>query len=390
MKRHKQRIRKNKKGKNNHSRLFLLLIILFGVIFTFAYKLSQFTEEDIAKKQLRIESAKAEVLEEIIVSDLNSREQITYFAERFGVLNRLLRFSRSGEFTVVQLPVNLSEVDLYYANFQLTKFLKSHKWQQLSGVESVNQNLQILSFVSPSDSLKYRFRIYYDKSGAYPAQKPKAAIVVKGFGSLTHTELERWLSIDNDVCYSVLPINRISRMNIQNIVNHNYEALVELPLEEAGYPVVRTEEYAIFGKFKDSEVNSKLDQYFKLLPNAVGTITNRGGLITTDRRIMPIILQFLKDKDLYFIDDKPIETSIAYSLAQQMMLNSYEKTITFNPRNYLNDSNNIKLRKDFLDINRNRILITLQRPDDITYDFLKKLIKVIKENGYEIVRVSEL
>ncbi|MCL2063840.1 MAG: divergent polysaccharide deacetylase family protein [Candidatus Cloacimonetes bacterium] len=320
---------------------------------------------------------------------MSSREQISFFAEIFGVLPRLMRSTNRAGQVEIQLPVNFAAVDLNYTNFRLTTYLTSLGWTQISGIESANQNMQVLTFVAP-DEIIYSFRISYDRTGAYPAIRPRMAIIIKGFGNLNQNDLERWIQLDKNICFSILPINRTSRMNIQQLVNNNFEALIEIPMEDIGHPIIQSPDYAIFGHFRDNEVIRKLDQYFSLLPGARGTITHRGGLITTDRRIMPIILNYIRDREMYFIDDKAIETSIAFSLAQQMMLTSFERSIIFNPKDYINDTNNQRLTNDLRRVGMDPMIVTLQNPDDDTYIFIQKLINVANESGYQIVRVSDL
>ena len=384
------RSRKKRVNKQNKGRLFILLVFALIVLSFIIYKISKAETNPLLSMEINNRVSEETVIE-IDANKLASREQISYFAETFGILPRLLRTVNRGEFIEVHLPINISAVDLNYTNFRLTSFLTSLKWKQISGTESTNQSLQVLTFQAP-DSLEYRFRIYYDRTDAYPAQRPKMIIIVKGFGNLNQHELYRWVSLEyKNVCYSVLPINRnTSRMNMNHIVNNNFEALIEIPLEDPGHPMIPSPDYSIFGEFTDSQVIRTLDRYFSMLPRAKGTITHRGGLITTDRRIMPLILNYIKERNMYFIDDRAIDTSIAYNLAQQIMLTSYERTVSFNPQNYLNDTNNYRLANDLRQFTRNPVIITLQRPDDVTYDFLLKLIRVASESGYEIVRVSEL
>jgi len=385
----KNRTRKSISKKTGQGRKFLLLLLAFGILFLFTYLIGKFDEVDIIKRQLQMNRVVVEPTVVVDANTLSPSEQVIHFGTTFGILPRLLRINRSNNIYTVQMPVNFSVVDLNFTNFQLTRYLTSLGWRQVSGVEP-NQNLQVLTFLSPVDSTTYRFRIFYDRTGAYPQQRPRIAIIVQGFGNLNAAELERWLTLNNSICYSVLPINRVSRMNIQQIVNHNFEALIELPLEDPGHPVIPTESFAIFAHFRDSEVIARLDQYFRLLPSASGVITHRGGLVTTDRRIMPIILNYIKERELYFVDNRAIETSIAFTLAQQMMIVSYERSITLNPSHYADDRNNVRLLRDLRNVNRNPMIITLQRPDDATFEFVQRLVNVAMNNGFEIVRVSEL
>ena len=389
--------KKKKRGKSNNSRMFIILLFTFAVLMFFAIRLTKVTDSDIREYHL-VKRANAEAIEQTTskkpqktdIKSLLSKEQVRRFAEDFGIKTELVKFIDKDKFSEVHLPVNFSSVDLNYTNYCLTKFVYSLRWKQKSGTESANQNLQILTFTAPQDKVEYQFRIYYDRTNAYPVTKSKIVIIVKGFGGFKGKELDRWLDLNEDICYSVLPIDRHSRANILQIVRSKHEALIEIPMEDPGFPTVYTPEYAIFANFKDSEVSSKLDSYFRLLPNASGTITNQGGLVTTDVRIMRVILNYVKKRNIYFIDDKAIETSIAFEVAQQLMVNSFEKTITFNPANYRNDTNNSKLLSDLKSLNRHHIIATLQRPDDDTFEFVKRLVRVAEGNGYEITRISSL
>ena len=366
-----------RRKKNSKTRIVILVLLAIFIVSFIIYRMP---------KPTRIKND-IETIPEINVTELSSREQIDHFISDFGILPRLVRFYNRTDFQEVSLPVNFSAVDLYFTNHRLTRYLTGLNWKQLDGTESSDGNSQILTFIAP-DEIQYRFRLSYDRSGAYPAIKPKLSIIIKGFGELPAEELERWLTINDNICLSVIPINRTSKMNMQRIVSNNFEALIEIPMEDVGHPVIATPDYAIFAHFSDKEVIRKLRRYFSLLPGAKGVITHRGGLITTDRRIMPVILKYIKDRNIYFIDDRAIETSIAFALAQQMMLNSFERTITINPDNYINNPR--RLTNEIRSIDRNPVLLVFQKPDNETFEMLEVLINIVHENGFELVRVSNL
>ena len=381
-----RKTRKNRK-REKPARVFLALFISFSILFFILFIISRVGDEDsYLIKDYDNQSQSHQNTENRLIETMTSGEQISIFLEDFGVLPNLIRFNRGSAVTEVQMPIDRATVDLNYANFRLTKFLNSLKWEQISGVEQMRTNSHQLTFYSPRDSLTYRFRIFYDISNAYPEQKPKIAIIVKGFGTKTRSELDKWFDLDNEICFSILPKNRVSKMNMQLLVNNGFETLLEIPMEEAGYPRVISEPYSIFGHDKDALVIQKMKKFYKLLPSVTGSITHRGSLITTDRRIMPIVLNFVKEKEIYFIDDKPIETSIAYIMAQEMLINSFEKSISFDYRSSSED----KILDDLKNLNKNPIIITFQRADDEMYERIVRLVEMIKKNGYELTRVSRL
>ena len=368
--------KKLKKHNRKIPRITVLLLMILGFISIYLYNYE--------KAEIEITE---EITPEIDPSSLASSEQIYHFANDFGILSRLVRITNRNDFIEVALPVDENAVDLNYTNLKLTQFLTKLNWTQISGTEATNA--QILTFNAP-DNISYRFRLSYADRNVYPAIKPKIAIIVKGFGAFSQSELDRWLTQNNNICYAVIPINRISRNNHQRFLNSNFETLIEIPMEDTGHPFIPTPDYAIFGHMKDREVRKKLDHYYSLLQGAKGTITHRGGLITTDRRIMPIILTYIKQKNMYFVCDKAIETSIAFNLAQHMMLDSFEKTHTFIPSHYINDTNNTRLENDIKNLEKNPVIITLQRPDNETFEFVRKLIQAVNKTGHELVRISSL
>jgi len=385
MKREQKKIRKEKK-KDTSARYFLVYLISFVFLFVFLFFFSRVNDVDVVAR-INQKKQKNDIKQTEVLS---SKEHIQKFARDFGILPNLVRFTSQKDLIEVHFPINRVAVDLYYANFQLTKYLLEQKWIQISGIELSPSNTQLLTYFSPSDSLTYRFRLFYDTRNNYPPVKPKIAIIVKGFGSLNLNDLQRWCDLDKQICYSILPINKVSTMNMNELIKHGYEVLLDIPMEQAGYPRVPSESYGIFSHFKDKEVKKKMNKYFSLIPHASGAITHDGSLVTTDRRIVPIILQKIKSKNLYFIDNKPIETSIAYMAAQEMMLTSFERTLSFNKNNYENFKDEGKLLKEITRLSNSKIIITLQKPDDDTFNFLITLVDVLKKNEYEIKTVSTL
>jgi len=395
-KRVKHKVRNKPRKKNKHITRFFILLVVFIALLYVAFQLAKSGDkepkktEHIAKVDKPQKPTKEKPQSPRNSSNIPSENQIYYFAEEFGIPKRLVNIENKKDYKNVHLPINPVTSDINYANFKLTQYLHSLGWDQISGKESNNQKVQTLTWFSRKDKIEYRFLVYLDTTNSYSPEKRKVSIIVKGFGTMPPAELDRWLRIEKPICYAVLPVSRVSRSNITSITGADFEALLQLPLEDPGFPAVFTPDYAIFGHFKDSEVITKLDGYFRLLPKASGVITHQGGLITTDSRIMPIILNYIKQKHLYFIDDKAIETSIAFAKAQEIVLTSYEKSITFNPALYKNDTNNAKLKNDIKAVSKDPLIITLQKPDTDTLDFVRKLIDVVEGMGMEIVPVSDI
>ncbi|MGB9835972.1 MAG: divergent polysaccharide deacetylase family protein, partial [Candidatus Saccharicenans sp.] len=65
------------------------------------------------------------------------------------------------------------------------------------------------------------------------------------------------------------------------------------------------------------EIRSILEKDLATVPQAVGLNNHMGSRATADRYLMDIILDFLREKNLFFLDSKTTSKSIAYELALQ-------------------------------------------------------------------------
>ncbi|MCK9329000.1 MAG: divergent polysaccharide deacetylase family protein [Candidatus Cloacimonetes bacterium] len=382
--------RKDLNSRNKQGRRFLLLLLLFLILFIFTCKLSHISEEDFEQKKIKIAKQQEEQVEEIDINTLSSREQVKVFASKYGIPEELLRFRKRNNNIVTQIPVNRERYDLYFTNYSISKFFTSLNWIFVSGVENTAATLQTLVYQSPKDSLNYRFIIYYDKAGSYAQQKPKVSVIIKGFGSLTDKEITRWQNLNTEFCYSIIPDKTHSIRNMELLVNSNHETLLELPLEPANYPISFPGKNAIFVQYNEDQIKDKMDYFFNQMPAVMGVITYMGSLVVTDQAVMINILNELKVKGLYFIDDLPIATSIAYNTAQRLLVTSYEKTGSFDAKRFLKNKTKKDLKDEFLGFKKSPIIITINNPDDFTYEFIQILEEIIFNLGYEIVRVSEL
>lgn len=172
--------------------------------------------------------------------------------------------------------------------------------------------------------------------------------------------------------------------------NHGFEVLLDIPLEDIGYPRVACEKNAIFAHFKDNEIKKSMSGYYRSIHLAKGAITYQGSLITTDSRIVALMLDFLQRKNLYFIDDKPIESSKAYMYAQHNLIPSYEQSIKVNKQTYKNFDSEANILKELKKSTRSPLVITFDNPTDEAFELLTSFIKVIDENQFEIVKGTSL
>ena len=116
-----------------------------------------------------------------------------------------------------------------------------------------------------------------------------------------------------------------------------------------------------------------------------------GSKITEDERIMKFIFEEFKktDLDLYFVDSKTSQNSIAYDLALEMGINSMERTVFLDNEGDMDYIKGQLLEAKELAFKKGKV-IAIGHNRINTYYVLKRMVPELIKEGIEIVFVSTL
>jgi polysaccharide deacetylase 2 family uncharacterized protein YibQ len=114
-----------------------------------------------------------------------------------------------------------------------------------------------------------------------------------------------------------------------------------------------------------------------------------GSKITEDRKIMQIILEEIREFNLFFIDSITSKNSIAYEVAQEMGIKTAVRSV------FLDNKNDMEyIKGQMLEVQeialREGGAIAIGHSRINTYYVLKRLIPELIRTGIEIVPVSKL
>ena len=76
--------------------------------------------------------------------------------------------------------------------------------------------------------------------------------------------------------------------------------------------------HAIKKGMEKGEITDILDHNFAALPGAAGMNNHMGSAVTKERQIMEIVLQYLKEKNLLFIDSLTTPDSVSKEVASEL------------------------------------------------------------------------
>jgi uncharacterized protein len=144
-------------------------------------------------------------------------------------------------------------------------------------------------------------------------RQARAAIVVDDLGN--DLLMARTLAgIDAPLTFAVMPFRPFSKEVAELATLFSREVLVHLPMEAQSGEDFGASDVLLVSAGRDTIIE-QLDASLQSVPHAVGVNNHMGSRFTSDRAHMLWVLEYLKQKDLFFIDSRTTPHSIACEVA---------------------------------------------------------------------------
>ena len=363
---------------------FLLFIGFILLLFLFNYNKIKNLITDPKQKNDKISIKQKR--EEITVLDAIVHAKLLLGINEENYKNRIGK-----EAIYISIGIDRSAMDLNYANIIITGQVELIGGKIISGEEKSNGNKQVMEIEGLHNSQKYFVTLYYTKSQSVTETKTLLAIVVDDFGIRNNKLLDDFCSLNSNVTFAILPDQKYSKHVMNKAAETGHETMIHIPMEPISYPRDNPGANAIYVHLSEKEIKHRMEGYIKQFPLCVGANNHMGSFATTDESVMRIVLQVLKDHDLYFVDSRTSQSSIAYDVAKKMMIPTAENqlfldTPSITERTLPNKINKLK----YLAKKKDKILVITHCATQDRYEFLKEFVKEIEELNFKLVPVSEL
>lgn len=284
-----------------------------------------------------------------------------------------------------------SEMDLNYANIIITGQVELHGGKIISGVEKSNGNKQILEIEDSNDSQKYLVTLRYSKQQAKIKDKTLLAIVVDDFGIRNNKLLSDFCSLNENITFAILPDQKYSKLVMNKAAETGHETMIHIPMEPVSYPKNNPGANAIYVHLSEKEIKRRMEHFIKQFPLCVGANNHMGSFTTTDENVMRSVLEVIKEHDLYFVDSRTSQSSIAYDKAKEMMIPTCVNQFFLDTPSITEKTLAIKIKQlNYLAKDRDKILVITHCATQDRYEFLKEFIQVVEKLDFELVPVSDL
>lgn len=165
-------------------------------------------------------------------------------------------------------------------------------------------------------------------SNCFAESNKHVAIVIDDFGNGMKGTNEI-LSLPIPLTVAVMPFLSTTQRDAELAYEKGHEVIVHLPMEPQNGKKSWLGPGAITEDLSEKEIRKRVNEAVDAVPHAVGMNNHMGSKITSNKRIMQIILEECQKRGLYYLDSKTSSKSVVPMLAEQLDLPYLENQLFF-------------------------------------------------------------
>ena len=223
-----------------------------------------------------------------------------------------------------------------------------------------------------------------------PAPRPgRVALVVDDMGH-DLSALDVLIGLEERLTVAVLPDSRYAVQTAEIARKNGIEIILHLPLE----PLNNQEsgdgaEGIIRSDMSRLTIRSMMEDYLARVPHIRGVNNHMGSRGTADAALMRLVLEPLKERNLFFLDSMTSPQSIAAATAREMGIPAATRSV------FLDDGGDPlsvrdRLNELFRQARANGVAVGICHPYPHTLEVLKERFRGLGELGLEAVFISDI
>ncbi|MCA1029420.1 divergent polysaccharide deacetylase family protein [Bacillus timonensis] len=156
----------------------------------------------------------------------------------------------------------------------------------------------------------------------------RVAIVIDDFGNKMKGT-KQILDLPIPLTVAVMPFLPTTQSDAQLAYEKGHDVIIHLPME----PIKGKRSWlgpgAITSDLSDQEVRKRVNEAIENVPHAVGVNNHMGSKITSDKRIMKVILEVCRERGMFYLDSKTTSKSVVKELATEIGVPYLENELFF-------------------------------------------------------------
>ncbi|MEE2786233.1 MAG: divergent polysaccharide deacetylase family protein [Myxococcota bacterium] len=217
------------------------------------------------------------------------------------------------------------------------------------------------------------------------APGPRLSIVIGDVGQEPGL-MDQLLELPEDVTYAVLATSTHATVIAHRLTDMGREIVAHLPMESSPVWPMDTHPY-LHTRMTASEVKALTNSLLQRVPGAVGADGHLGSRFVRSSPHMTAVFGTLKARGMFFLDDRPTETSVAQSVAQEVGVRAAIRTHRIE-----GDGQSIvdKLKTVEVALAVQGHALVVVSPDPEVLQALRPWLASLKKHNVHLLRLSEV
>jgi len=217
-------------------------------------------------------------------------------------------------------------------------------------------------------------------------EKPRLAIIIDDLGDRLQ-DGRRVLSLNGNITVGIIPYTPYSRKLASLASKNNKEIMLHLPMESIEQHYLG--KAGLHSDMTEAELTASLDQSLGAFENIRGISNHMGSQLTQNPKLMRWLMRTIMSRgDLYFVDSRTIDTSLAISMAQQAGIDHASRDVFLD-----NQKSHKAMQKQWnyflLHAKKEGSAVMIAHPYPETISFLKPRLEKLSHD-YKLINISEL
>ncbi len=223
--------------------------------------------------------------------------------------------------------------------------------------------------------------------------KAAIAIIIDDIG-YKKKDVERFSSLPYPLALSIIPYTPFDVFSARYAKKHGKSVMLHIPMEpNHTSEIIEKLEKKTFGmlltRMPDSTIRAMLKKELSRVPFAVAANNHMGSRFTQNRHKMRIVLNFLREHSLFFVDSRTSPKSVACSVGKSVGVVVLKRNI------FLDNSKSKDYIKRQLDILAQRALkrgyaIAIGHPHLATYQALMEKLPELEKRGVKVIPIERI
>lgn len=216
--------------------------------------------------------------------------------------------------------------------------------------------------------------------------KPSIAIIIDDIGY--HKSDFKLIDLPYALTIAVLPHTPYGQKSARYAFSKQKDVMLHMPMQ-ASYNNASAEAGTLSQDMTKQQVQHSLQSALADIPYAIGINNHMGSLYTELEQHMAWTMEYLQQRHLFFVDSVTTANSTANKYAAQYGVTSLSRHVFLD-----NEQTEAAIAKQFAELIRiakiRQQAIAIAHPYPATYKFLLKNLPLLKQQGIQLVGISQL